>query len=130
MKVERAKIYLSVGAILGAAGSSWLLFAMIADRDLPWSLGGSAYLVGIGFSAWGMWRWRRWALWLSWVLAAVTFGIGCYFAHFVWTFWLFKEPTFWDRVRALLHPFVISSLAGSLLWLNYFARPSVRQQFQ
>ena len=113
----------------GAGGAYAAVVLMAGIREPAWVLGGMAALIGVGTSVWGMWRFRRWALCLSWMLAAVAFAVGCYWAHFAWTFWLFTEPTVWDRVRAELNPIILLWWITPAAWLWYFTRPHVADRF-
>ena len=114
----------------GAAGAYAAIVLMVGIREPAWVLGGMLFLLGVGTSVWGLWRLRRWALRLSWALAAAAFAVGCYWAHFAWTFWLFQEPTFWDRVRAVLHPLILLWLCTPAAWLVYFTRRHVTIRFE
>ena len=125
-QARRLKLVMAGGGALGAYGAVVL---MVGIREPAWVLGGMAALIGIGTSAWGMWRFRRWALRLSWVLAAAAFAVGSYWAHFAWTFWLFQDPTPWDRVRAVLNPLILLWGAAPAAWLWYFTRPHVTVLF-
>ena len=115
----------------GAAGAYAALVLIVGIREPAWVLGGMLFLLGVGTSAWGLWRLRRWALWLSWALAAAAFAVGCYWAHFAWTFWLFQEPTFWDRVRAVVfNPLILLWLVTPVAWLVAFTRRHVTSRFE
>lgn len=116
----------SAGGLLGGYAAVVL---MVGIREPAWVLGGMLSLIGVGAGVWGMWRLRRWALRLSWALAAAAFAVGCYWAHFAWTFWLFQEPTIWDRVRAVLNPLILLWLGAPAAWLVYFTRPMVTARF-
>jgi hypothetical protein len=102
---------------------------MAGIREPGWTLGGMAALTGIGPAVWGMWHLKRWALILSWVLAGCALALGLYWVHFAWTFWLFDEPTFLDRVRAELNPIILLWWVTPSAWLWYFTRPSVTTHF-
>ena len=125
-QARRLKLVTSLGGALGAYGAVVL---MVGIREPAWVLGGMAALIGVGTSVWGMWRFRRWALRLSRILAAAALLIGGYWAHFAWTFWLFQEPTLWDRVRAVLNPLILLWLGGPLAWLAHFTRREVASWF-
>jgi len=125
-QTRRFKLVTTLGGALGAYGAMVL---MVGIREPAWVLGGMAALIGIGTSVWGMWRFRRWALRLSWILAAAALLIGCYWAHFAWTFWLFQEPTLWDRVRAVFNPPILLWLGGPAAWLSYCTRRHVTSRF-
>lgn len=116
----------STGGLLGGYAAVVL---MVGIREPAWVLGGMLSLIGVGAGVWGMWRLRRWALRLSWALAAAAFAVGCYWVHFAWTFWLFQEPTIWDRVRAVLNPLILLWLGAPTAWLVYFTRPMVTARF-
>ena len=117
---------MSAGGLFGGYAAVVL---MVGIREPAWVLGGLLFLIGVGASVWGLWRLRRWALRLSWALAAAAFAVGCYWAHFAWTFWLFQEPTIWDRVRAVLNPLILLWLGAPAAWLWYFTRPYVADRF-
>jgi hypothetical protein len=123
---RRLKLLTASGGALAAYAA---IVLMVGIREPAWVLGGMLALIGAGASVRGMWRFRRWALRLSWALAAAAFAVGCYWAHFAWTFWLFQEPTVWDRVRAVLNPLILLWLGGPLAWLVYFTRPAVTARF-
>ena len=126
-QTRRLRLVTTLGGALGACGAMVL---MVGIREPAWVLGALAALIGIGMSLWGMWRFRRWALRVSWMLAAAAFLVGCYWAHFAWTFWLFQEPTFWDRVRAVLNPLILLWLGGPLAWLAFFTRRDITARFK
>ena len=113
----------------GALGAYAAVVLMVGIREPAWVLGGMLALTGVGASVWGMWRFQRWALCLSWALAAAAFAVGCYWAHFAWTFWLFQDPTLWDRIRAVLNPLILLWLGGPVAWLVYFTRRHVTGRF-
>ena len=115
----------------GGLASYGTIVLMVGIREPEWVLGGLAALTGIAASGWGMWRFRRWGLWLSWGLAAAALILGCYWAHFAWTFWLFKEPTMWERVGAVaLNPLILLWLGAPAAWLIYFTRPKIVARFR
>ncbi|OGX39122.1 MAG: hypothetical protein A3C53_06280 [Omnitrophica WOR_2 bacterium RIFCSPHIGHO2_02_FULL_68_15] len=126
-QARRLKLVTALGGALGACGAMVL---MVGIREPAWVLGALAALVGIGTGIRGLWRFRRWALYLSWMLAAAALAVGCYWAHFAWTFWLFTEPTPWDRVRAVLNPLILLWLGGPAAWLWYFTRRRVIDRFE
>ena len=125
-QTRRLKLLTAAG---GAAGAYAAVVLMVGIREPVWVLGGMAALIGVGTSVWGMWRFRRWALRVSWLLATAAFALGCYWAHFAWTFWLFQDPTLWDRVRAVLNPLILLWLGGPVAWLVYFTRRYVTGRF-
>lgn len=77
----------------------------------------------------GLRHFRKWAFYLSSGLALIALSFGFYAAHFAWTFWLFEEPTFADRVLALLRPQIFLFYAVPLCWLLWIFRPSNRRLF-
>lgn len=126
-RTRRLKLVTTAG---GAAGAYAAIVLMVGIREPVWVLGGMAALIGVGTSVWGMWRFHRWALRVSWLLAAAAFAVGCYWAHFAWTFWLFQDPTLWDRIRAVLNPLILLWLGGPLAWLAFFIRRDVIARFE
>ena len=117
---------------LGLLFAIYVCYALVMmnDRSLP----GWNFSYGILFSicaicAWGLWNFKAWAWWLSLILAAAALGLGLYFVHFAWTFWIFKEPTFFDRVFAIFHPRILVFTALPLAWLIFFARQNSRRSF-
>lgn len=121
------RMLMIAGGLLAGYGT---IVLMVGIREPEWVLGGLAALAGVGASGWGMWRFRQWALWLSWALAVAALALGGYWAHFAWTFWLFKEPTLWDRVSAvLLNPFILLWLGAPVAWLAYFTRRGIIGRF-
>ncbi len=103
---------------------------MMNDRALPWLnfSYGTLFSICAG-CAWGLWNFKTWAWWLSLILATAALSLGGYFVHFAWTFWIFKEPTFFDRVFAVFHPRIFVFMALPLAWLIFFARQSSRRSF-
>ena len=125
--LRRLHTLMFFGGLLAGYG---VIVLMVGIREPEWVLGGLAALTGIGISGWGMWRFRRWALGMSWALAAGTLALGCCWARFAWTFWLFEDPTFWERVRAVaLNPFILLWLAVPSAWLVFFTRRDVTHRF-
>jgi hypothetical protein len=121
------RMLMVAGGVLASYGT---IVLMVGIREPEWVLGGLVALAGVGASGWGMWRFRRWALQLSWALAVAALAVGCYWAHFAWTFWLFTEPTLWDRVRAVaLNPLIVLWLGAPLAWLAYFTRSRIASWF-
>lgn len=119
--------------LLGAAFSAYLFYALVSihDRLLSWwnVLNLALFIVTL-LCAGGLRNRRRWAFFLSLILAVAALGFGCYIVHFVWTFWIFEKPTFLDRVLSTLHPRVSVFILFPVLWLLFFSRQSVREQFQ
>ena len=118
--------------VLGMIFSAYVCYAlvMMTDSAVPWW----SFAYGILFSVcmicgWGLWNGRAWAWQLSLILAAANLGLGGYFAHFAWTFWIFQEPTFLDRIVAVLHPRILIFTAMPVAWLIYFARARMRSCF-
>ncbi len=107
------------------------VLVMIADgRMMPWLFVNGPIMIATAACLWGLWRLRRWALNLSFVLLLLAFGWGVYFVHFVWTFWIFQEPTVKDRILNALNPQVSVFIIFPLLWAFYFSRSAAREQFQ
>lgn len=128
--MKKTKIMIGMFGILMLAETAWFLILMLQDHAWVWIFGTCVYLLLLIASCAGMWKSKKWALYLSWFLASVAFGFGCYMAHFAWTFWLFKEPTLMERIRAVLHPSVSSYLAIPLLWFLFTLRHRFRSAFK
>ncbi len=125
--LRRLHMTMFSGGLLASYG---VIVLMVGIREPEWVLGGLAALIGIVVSGWGMWRFRRWALWMSRTLAAAALALGLYWAQFAWTFWLFEEPTLWERVRAVaLNPFIVLWVAAPAAWLICFTRKDVTHRF-
>lgn len=119
--------------VLGVIFSAYVccLLVMMNDRSLPvWNfLYGILFSISI-FCAGGLWLAKKWAWILSLVLALMGFGLGLYFVHFAWTFWIFQQPTFFDRVFAVLHPRIVVLVLFPLFWFFYFMRSAQRSFFR
>ena len=100
----------------------YCIWMMADEKPILWEIlyafGATVSLV----SLWGVMKSKGWAVFLSCalMLAALAFGINL--VHFVWTFWIFKEPTFVDRILSALHPRVSVFIIFPVVWLAYFSR--------
>jgi hypothetical protein len=128
--MKKTKILIAVGGALALAACGRLLWLMVADQSWGWTAGSVLYVALLIGALIGMWKGKSGAFLLSRVLAVIMFGFGCWAANFAWTFWIFEEPTFADRVLAVAHPQISLYLIGPLAWLLASAFPSVRQQFK
>lgn len=118
--------------VLGMAYSAYIGYALVdmTDRFASFqTMIDAVVFVAMIVCFIGLWRSKRWGLWLSWALAAAAFAWGCYLVHFVWTFWIFEEPTFKEQVLNVLHPRVSVFVFFPAVWLVYFTRPKVRALF-
>ena len=119
--------------LLGAAFGGYVVYALVAitDRLLSWWTPlHAAISIALVICVWGLWKAKRWAWRLSLFLALAAFGFGCYVAHFVWTFWIFEKPTLLDRLLDELHPRVSVFWIFPVVWILYFTRRRVREQFK
>ena len=119
--------------LLGTAFSVYMFYALVSIHDQFlswWNVLNLILLIVTFLCAWGLWKRKHWALFLSLFLAVAAFGFGCYIIHFVWTFWIFEKPTFFDRLLSTLHPRVCVFILFPVLWALFFSRKSVRKQFQ
>ena len=119
--------------LIGILFSVYVCYALVMmnDHALPWW----NFTYGILFSiciicSWGLMNQKSWAYWLSLVLASAGLGLGLYFVHFAWTFWIFKQPTFLERVFAVLNLRIFIFTLVPAVWLRYFLRPTTRTYFQ
>jgi hypothetical protein len=126
----KTKFLVFLGGILGLLGSGWVFWNALRDQDMLAIAVTGIYLLGLLGSAWGMWRYRRWAFMLSRILAGAAFALGCYIAHFTWTFWLFREPTLKDRIFSVLRPQVSLFLVVPAFWLTLSFLPKVAGKFR
>lgn len=54
---------------------------------------------------------------------------GCYAAYMYWTFWIFEEPTFAEKVKDTAIPFLLG--VAMPIWLfYYFTRASFKNSFK
>ena len=119
--------------LLGFAFGIYVCFALFAmEKSIAsgWTVLYAAISLVFLICMGGLWRAKRWALKLSLVLAFATLGLAAYFVHFVWTFWIFQKPTLLDRILDELHPRVSLFWIFPGVWLFYFTRPKVREQFK
>lgn len=118
--------------ILGMAFAGYLGYALVdmTDwRDVAQGVLNAVIFMAIIACFAGLWRSKRWALWLSWGLAVAALGWGSYLIHFVWTFWIFSEPTLAERILNVLHPRVSVFVIFPVVWLIYSTRPKIRALF-
>lgn len=117
---------------LGVAFALYMGYAMIEMTDGFWSwrsLFNAAVFIAAAVSFWGLWLAKRWGLWLSLALALGALVWGAFLLHFVWTFWIFDEPTFGEKLVSVLHPRVSIFVVFPVLWLLYFLRSRARAFF-
>ncbi len=118
--------------ILGMAFAGYMGYALVDMTDKLVSLQtvlDIVILITVISCFVGLWKSKRWALWLSWGLAVAAFVWGCYLIHFVWTFWIFSAPTLAERIVQVLHPRVSVFVIFPAVWLVYFVRREMRDQF-
>ncbi len=77
----------------------------------------------------GLWNRQKWAYGLSLVLGFLGVGLGAYLTHFAWTFWIFKQPTFWERIASVFRPQIAMFLWLPLFWIFYFLHPQTRERY-
>ncbi len=106
-------------------------FWMIEDnKSAPWGFAYGMGLAAFVYCSWGLSKFKPWALVFSYVLMLGVLGFGVYIEHFVWTFWIFKEPTTLERMLSVLHPRVFVFIAVPAFWLVFFSRPAQRKYFK
>lgn len=118
--------------LVGLCFSVYVCYALVMmnDRSLAWwNFSYGALFSACFVCARGLWCSQSWGLWLSLILALACLGLGLYFVHFAWTFWIFKQPTFFERVVAVLNPRILVFVSLPAAWLCYFSRPAIRAQF-
>jgi len=118
---------------LGLAFGIYVCYALVSITDKllsPWTILQGAIFSAWVICVWGLWKSRRWAWQLSLFLALAAFGFGGYVFHFTWTFWIFEKPTLLDRMASTLHPQASLFWIFPLVWLIYFSRTRVREQFK
>jgi len=125
-KIRFMALFMGVLAFWGFGG---LLWYQVEDRDVFAILLTAACFLAAVVSFFGVWHGKRWAFVLSRFVAVVALGFGGYFAHFVWTFWLFQTPTLTDRILAVLRPQVSLFLIAPIVWLVLSFLPAVRTKF-
>ena len=119
--------------LLGFAFGIYVCFALFAmEKSLAswWTVLSAAISLTLLICVGGLWKAKRWALKLSLVLALAALGLAAYLVHFVWTFWIFEKPTLLKRILDELHPRVSLFWIFPLVWLFYFTRPKVKEQFK
>lgn len=126
---QTVKIIISSGIIFAA----YVCYALVQMNDH--ALPGWNFAYGVLFSVcllcgWGLWYGKVWALRLSYVLALAGFGLGIYFVHFAWTFWIFKQPSLADRILAVLNLRIFIFTLIPVVWGVFFTRANVRSYFQ
>ncbi|MBI4115490.1 MAG: hypothetical protein HY447_02835 [Candidatus Omnitrophica bacterium] len=125
IRLNPAKILIFLGVLY----SAYVCYALVNINEKLlswWTLLDAAIFIALVTCVWGFWKSRPWAIPLSLVLALAGFGFGCYLAYFVWTFWLFEEPTLLDRIKNVLHPRVSVFLVFPVIWMIYFTRRALR----
>ena len=118
--------------VLGMAFAGYIGYALVEMTDHFVSLQTFIDVVTLGATVAcfvGLWKSKRWALRLSWGLALAALAWGVYLIYFVWTFWLFEEPTLREQIANVLHPRVSIFVIFPAAWLIYFTRPKVRVLF-
>ncbi len=111
---------LSIAAgIFGGWGGGGVLWSAVSDHETTAVVVSGCYLVMLVAAVIGMWKEHGWAVWTGRTLAAMALVFGVYLAHFVWTFWIFQEPTLRDRVLAVLQPRVSFYILFPVLWLLF-----------
>ncbi|OGX07047.1 MAG: hypothetical protein A2Z88_03065 [Omnitrophica WOR_2 bacterium GWA2_47_8] len=107
-----------------------LLMIQLDDRDLPWMVVDVLDFILFPICLWGLKSQKRWALRLSFLLAAQALALGITLVHFVWTFWIFEEPTLWERILSALHPRVSIFIIFPVVWFLFFAKKENREAFK
>ena len=54
---------------------------------------------------------------------------GCGITYFYWNFWIFNEPTFWERIQDSFRPFIFGMLIPIGLFF-YFLHPKTKAEFK
>ncbi len=119
--------------LVGILFSFYVCYALVEmnDHALPWWNFSYGILFCVCMTCgWGLFNGKTWAYWLGLLLATAGQGLGLYFVHFAWTFWIFKQPTFLERVFAVLNPRVFLFTLVPAVWLRYFLKPTIRAHFQ
>ncbi len=119
--------------LIGVLFSFYVCYALVMmnDHALPWLNFSYGILASVcALCGWGLWNQRKWAYWLSLFIALAGLGLGLYFVHFSWTFWIFKEPSLLDRLSAVLNPRIFIFMAIPAAWLVLFIKPRTKTFFQ
>ena len=125
---KKTKVIMTLGMVF-AAYAGYALVSM-TDRLVSWgSLLDVVIFIAMILCFWGLCTLKRWAPLLSLVLALAALGWSFQLVRFVWTFWIFQEPTLLDRVANELHPRVSVFFLFPAFWLFYFTRPKIRAFF-
>lgn len=119
--------------LLGILFSGYVSYVLVMMNDH--AVAGWNFFYGILFSVcmicgWGLWNGKAWSWMLGLILALAALGLGIYFAHFAWTFWIFKRPTLLDRINAVVNPHVLALTTIPAIWLFYFLKPDTRNFFR
>lgn len=105
-------------------------FWMIQDeKNYLWGIFYGVLLGVFLTSFWGIVRKKYWAILLSYAFLSVAFALGIYLVHFVWTFWIFEEPTILERILSVLHPRISVFILLPALWLAFFNRKENKALF-
>ncbi|GEM_PF-1140047 len=126
---SRRFVYIALAALfLSYAACVW---AFVSGNE-GWSLWTAAFVLYALLATlcfYGLRLFRKWAFYLSVCLALIALSFGFYAAHFAWNFWLFEEPSFTDRVLALLRPQIFLFSVVPVCWLLWISRLSNRRLF-
>ncbi len=126
---DKTKLFIIAGLLF--AGYVCYALVMMNDRGSAWWTFSYGVIFSICFFCFtGLWNGKSFAWKLSLGLALAALGLGFYFIHFGWTFWIFKQPTLIERFIAVLNPRIFIFTLFPLAWLAYFTKPDVRATFQ
>ena len=108
----------------------YCLWMMANEKPILWSIVFGLETLVFAACLWGLKHLKYWALFLSRVLMLAALGLGIYLVRFVWTFWIFEQPTVMDRIMNALNPRVSIFVIFPVFWFVFFSRPRNNSLFK
>ena len=130
MRIPKNINFIITAALLFGCYVFYCLWMMHDEKNLLWMLIYTIEWIASIICILGLRRLNYYSLILSYLLMLGALGIGIYLVHFVWTFWIFEQPTVFRRIINALNPRVSVFIIFPVFWFIFFSRPHNRDLFR